>query len=165
MKKLILSLLLVGWATQMFSQITKLSEVAITVNYKYLNAVNTEDLAESVNTLHEEVAFYDIKTSELYSDEYDEYFVTFFIPEGKILAAYDKDGFLIRTVEKFKNIKLPMAIIETIAQKYPKWHMAKDIYKVNYHKDNGVTKMQYKVRLENGEKSFNIKIDEDGNFM
>jgi predicted nucleic acid-binding protein len=165
MKKLILSLLLVGWATQMFSQITKLSEVAITVNYKYLNAVNTEDLAESVNTLHEEVAFYDIKTSELYSDEYDEYFVTFFIPEGKILAAYDKDGFLIRTVEKFKNIKLPMAIIETIAQKYPKWHMAKDIYKVNYHKDNGVTKMQYKVRLENGKKSFNIKIDEDGNFM
>jgi predicted nucleic acid-binding protein len=165
MKKLILSLLLVGWATQMFSQITKLSEVAITVNYKYINAVNTEDLAESVSTLHEEVAFYDIKTSELYSDEYDEYFVTFFIPEGKILAAYDKDGFLIRTIEKFKNIKLPMAIIETIAQKYPKWHMAKDIYKVNYHKDKGVTKMQYKVRLENGEKSFNIKIDEDGNFM
>ena len=103
--------------------------------------------------------------SELYSDEYDEYFVTFFIPEGKILAAYDKDGFLIRTVEKFKNIKLPIDIIETIAQKYPKWHMAKDIYKVNYHQYKGVTKMQYKVRLENGEKSFNIKIDEDGNFM
>jgi hypothetical protein len=165
MKNLILSLLLLGWTTQMFSQITKLPEVYITVNYKYLNAVNAEDMAEPVKMLREEVAFYDLTSSELYSDEYDEYFVTFFIPEGKILAAYDKDANLIRTIEKFKNIKLPMDIRNTIAKKYPNWYMAKDVYKVNYHKDKGVTKMQYKVRLENGNESFNVKIDEDGNFM
>ncbi len=166
MKKLILSLLLLGWATQMFAQITELPEVVITaVNYKYLNSVDADDVAEPVKLLQEQVALYDLKNSDLYSDEYESYYVTFFIPEGKIVAAYDTDGKVIRTIEKFKNIKLPVAVSQSISRRFPNWTLAKDVYMVNYHKDAGVTKMQYKIRLENGKESLNVKVDSDGNFM
>ena len=100
MKNLFFSLLLLGLTTQVYAQITVLPEVAITVNYKYLDAVNSEDMAEGIKMLREEVALYDLKDSELYRDEYDTYFVSFFIPQGKIVAAYDKDGKIINFVKE-----------------------------------------------------------------
>ena len=57
--------------------------------------------------LEEKVAMFDLRSSEYYNDEYDTYYVSFYIPDGKILAAYDKEGKLVRTIEKFKNVKLP----------------------------------------------------------
>jgi hypothetical protein len=109
-----------------------------------------DDMAEPVKMLQDEVALYDLKNSELYSDEYDSYYVTFYIPEGKIVAAYDENGNMIRTIEKFKNVKLPMNIRESIAKRFPNWKLEKDIYRLNYHVDQGVTKMEYKVKLKNG---------------
>ena len=72
---------------------------------------------------------------------------------------------MVRTIEKFKNVKLPISVRESIAKRYPNWAMAKDIYQVSYHSDKGVTKMQYKVRIENGKEFINVKIDGNGNFM
>lgn len=165
MKKLFFSLLLLGLTIQVYAQITVLPEVAITVNYKYLDAVNSNDMAEGIKTLREEVALYDLKDSELYRDEYDTYFVSFFIPEGKILAAYDKDGTLIRTIERFKDIKLPKDILKSVATRYPKWGISKDVYKVNYHRDKGVTREEYKIKLENGDKTVVVKLTPDGDFI
>ncbi len=164
MKKPILILLLFALSSQVYSQVTELDEVVITaVNYKYLNAVDSEDNAVSVQMLEEKVAMHNLKDSELYLDEYDTYYVSFFIPDGKILAAYDKDGKLIRTIERFKNLKLPPQVREAIAKRYPNWSMEHDVYKVNYHK--GVVTKQYKVKLENGDKTIRVKLDEKGNFQ
>jgi hypothetical protein len=41
-----------------------------------------------------------------YEDEYQTNFVRFCIPKGKILAAYDDEGKLLRTVERFKGMKV-----------------------------------------------------------
>lgn len=165
MKKLFFSLLLLGLTIQVYAQITVLPEIAITVNYKYLDALNSEDMAEGIIMLREEVAFYDLKDSELYRDEYDTYFVSFFIPEGKILAAYDKNGILIRTIERFKDIKLPKDILKSVANRFPGWGISKDIYKVNYHHEKGVTKEEYRIKLENGDKTVTVKLAPGGDFM
>lgn len=165
MKKLFFSLLLLGLTIQVYAQITVLPEVAITVNYKYLDAVNSNDMAEGVKMLREEVALYDLKDSELYRDEYDTYFVSFFIPEGKILAAYDKDGILIRTIERFKDIKLPKDVLKSVASRFPEWGISKDVYKVNYHYKKGVTKEEYRIKLENGDKTIVVKLASDGDFI
>jgi len=61
MKNLFFNIFLLGFSIQAFAQITVLPEVDISVNYKYLDAVNTSDDAESVKMLHEKVAFYDLK--------------------------------------------------------------------------------------------------------
>ncbi|SDS48701.1 hypothetical protein SAMN04515667_2285 [Formosa sp. Hel1_31_208] len=165
MKKTILILLVVAISNQVYSQIIKLPEVVITaVNYKYLNAVDSDKNALTVQMLEEKVAMFDLKSSEYYNDEYDTHYVSFYIPDGKILAAYDKNGKLIRTIEKFKNVKLPEKVREAIAKRFPNWTMTSDVYKVDFHKNNVVAKKQYKVRLENGDKRMKVKLDEKGNF-
>ncbi len=164
MKKPILIILLLVLSSQVYSQVTELNEVVITaVNYKYLNAVDSEDTDISVQLLEEKVAMHNLKDSDLYDDDYDTYHITFFIPEGKILAAYDKDGKLIRTIEKFKNVKLPMRVRDAIAKRFPNWTMVEDVYRVNYHK--GSVKKQYKVTLEKEDETMKVKLNEKGDFQ
>lgn len=167
MKKVIIGLLVFGFATQlMFSQIEKLPEVDITVNYKYLNSINaeTQDVDIRVKALEEKVAFYNIKENELYNDEYETYYVTFYIPQGEIVAAYDKDGKIIRTIERFKNIELPKIVMLSIVEKYPKWHVMGDVYKVYYSDKSGIAKKKYIVNLQKDGKYIKVKINDKGEF-
>ncbi|MFD2562739.1 nicotinate-nucleotide adenylyltransferase [Aquimarina rubra] len=166
MKKFIASLLLLGVMNPCLAQkIEKLPEVVIiATNYKYLSTVDSEDESESVDLLQKEVASYDLKNSDVYEDEYDLYYVSFHIPDGKILAAYDKNGKVLRTIEKFNDTRLPRNIMEAVTKRFPGWEITKDVYLVNYHSENGVTK-KYKLRLQNGKKRIKVKTDEFGKFL
>lgn len=169
MKKILFGLLTIGLTSQAFTQIVKteeLSEVIIhATNYKYLNSINTEELASvNVGLLQQKVADFDVKGSGIYQDDYNLYHIDFFIPEGKILAAYDKDGKLMRTAERFKNVNLPIEVRKSVLDRFPEWVITKDLYFVNFHEKKGVTKI-YKLRLENGDKMLRVKIDEKGNFL
>ena len=166
MKKIVVGLLFFGLTCQVFSQIITLSEVDLTaVNYKYINAVDSKDAPIPVEMLENKVALYDIKKSELYNDEYDIYFVSFYIPEGKILAAYNKDGKLIRTIEKFKDVALPKLVRDAVFKRFPEWKLAKDSYRVNYVLEKEDAKKIYKMKLENGDKTLRVKTDENGTFI
>jgi len=168
MKKFLIGLFVFGLITQAFAQITKvekLSEIVIVAtNYKYLNQVDYKEAAIPVELLQRKVATFDLKNADFYRDDYDSYFVSFFIPEGKILAAYDKDGKILRTVEKFKDITLPIPVIKSVTKRFPGWTISKDVYLINYHHDKGVTK-KYKLKLENGDKVLRVKIDAEGTFL
>lgn len=165
MKRLVITLFMLGFTFQSFAQITELPEIRlVAVNYKYLDAAGNEDAALSVQKLQQLVAEYDVKNTDFYTDEYDLYNVNFFIPEGKILASYDKEGNLLRTAEKFKDVALPQAVREAVAARFPNWSITSDVYLVNYHGPDKVTKL-YKIRLENGEQRMRIKTDEKGNFL
>jgi hypothetical protein len=160
---LILIILISGFSSISKAQIV-LPEVKIeAINYKYLNSVG-DAVALPVKRLQREVAAFDLKTSDFYEDEYDTYFISFYIPEGEILAAYDKDGNLLRTAEKYKNVKLPPAVASTVAQKYPGWGIAKDVYLVSYYESRGINKV-YKLILENGNKRMRIKTNENGDII
>lgn len=168
MKKVLLSLFVLGLTSQGFSQITKveeLSEVVVSaVNYKYLNATTNEEVALPVKMLERKAAAYNIKESDLYSDEYDYYTVSFFIPDGRIVAVYNADGQIIRTVEKFKNVKLPDAVNKSVMERFPKWTVESDVYLVSYVDDKG-SKKTYKLKLKNGDERMRVKVDETGTFL
>ncbi|MFT4830637.1 MAG: hypothetical protein ACI815_000273 [Psychroserpens sp.] len=168
MKKLLFGLFVFGLASQGFSQIVKteqLSEVVVTaVNYKYLNATTNEEVALPVKMLERKAAAYNIKDSELYSDEYDFYTVSFFIPEGKIVAVYNADGQIIRTIEKFKDVRLPETVAKAILNRFPKWEVESDVYLVNYTDEKG-SKKTYKLKLKNGDERMRVKVDESGTFL
>ncbi len=169
MKKVLLGLFLMGLTIPSYSQVVKteeLSEVIVyATNYKYLSNVNSQEVTSiPVTALERKVAAYDIKNSDIYMDEYDYYTVTFYIPEGKILAAYDKDGKIIRTAEKFKDINLPVTVKEAVLERFPEWTITKDIYLVTYHEDKGINK-KYKLKLVNGDKVLRVKLDAGGNFL
>jgi hypothetical protein len=166
MKKIILGLFVFGLTIQTFAQVIDLPEVEIVaVNYKYLNDVREPDAAQQVKLLQREVSVFDLKNSEYYEDQYEDYFISFYIPQGKILAAYDKDGKVIRTVEKYKNIALPPVVAESVLKNYSGWNIAENAYLVNYHDRKGVTKKEYKILLEKDSRRMRIKTDENGNIL
>ena len=175
MKNLIIGLVVLGLTTIGFAQETSnefevaLEEIEVLgVNYNYLNAIGHRDAAEPVKLLAEKVASFDLEYSNCLKADYEkqEYYVQYKIPHGEILAVYDKDGEIIRTAEKFKDISLPLAVSNAIVDKYPGWIISRDIYRVTYVKDGELNKT-YKLFIEKtniGTKRI-IKIDENGKFI
>ena len=168
MKKLFIGLLVLGLTTQTFAQVIndgQLPEVTVhAVNYKYLNSVTSNDLDPDVKKLEREVATFDYRNSEMYNDDYGTYSIAFRIPNGKIVAAYDNDGKIVKTIERYVDVKTPKSVRNSVAQKYPGWLLAGDIYKVSYHQDEGVTQ-SYKLLLKNGKDKIRIITDENGNIL
>ena len=142
-----------------------LPEVTVkAVKYKYLNAVDQKDIAQPVKLLERRAAEYDVKSSEFYEEDYDTYFVSFYLPEGQVLAAYAKDGKLLHTAEKYKDVALPMAVRDAVVKRFPQWSITKDVYLVNYFEESGAKKT-YKVTLQNGDKRMKVKTNEKGEFL
>lgn len=168
MKKLMIGLLAFGVTAQTFAQepaFEQLSEIyLVATNYKYLDQVDAFGTDNDIKQIQRKIATYDIKNEDVYQDEYDSYSVSFYIPNGKILASYDKDGKILRTAERFKKTNLPEAVRAAIATRFPRWTVYKDIYLVNYHEKAGV-KRRYKLTLENGDQRINVKLDHYGNFL
>lgn len=169
MKKLVFGLIGIGLALPVTAQIVRteqLSEVTVyATNYKYLNSVKSEEPAAiPVTMLERKVAAFDLMDSEFYNDEYDYYQISFYIPEGKILAAYDADGKIIRTVERFQDVALPSNVREAVAERFPGWIVSKDVYAVTYHQEKGINK-KYKLVLVNGDKKLRVKLDDTGAFL
>lgn len=165
MKKLIFGLFIMGLTTQIYAQDpVQLPEVYIVHNYMYLSAAGSKDLAIPVENLQLKVSDFDVKELDIYSDEYDLYDVYFIIPEGKVLASYDKDGNLLSTAERYKDIKLPLPVGKEISRRFPNWAISKNIYLVNYHESGNIRKL-YKITLENGKKRIKVKVDDQGNFL
>ena len=167
MKNLIITLIITGLTTVGFAQerIIALEEVEVLgVNYKYLDALGDGFVAKPVKLLEQKVATFDLKSLDGYEDEVEDYYVNFKIPKGKILAVYDKEGVIMRTSERFKDIRLPLAVSNAIVKKYPGWKIEGDIYLVNYRKDKKISK-SYKLFLEKKGKHARVKLDEKGIFL
>jgi hypothetical protein len=168
MKKIIISLLAIGLTIPLFSQVINdgmLDEVVVkATNYKYLNETGTREAAVSVNLLQKEVANYDLQEADFYQDDYDFYTVNFFIPDGKVVAAYDKDGNILRTIEKYNNVSLPEDVRNAVVKRFPGWGIYEDVYRITYNQDKGAKKT-YKLTLVNGDKKMRVKLDENGAFL
>ncbi len=165
MKKLILGLLVLGFATQFYAQVVALPEIEVrAMNYKYLNSIDNSVAAVDVKMLEQKVANFDLKNSDFYEDDFDFYKVFFYIPDGKIVASYDGKGNIVSTIEKFRDVKPPRAVINSVTKRFPGWSIHKDTYRVTYHNKKGTVKT-YKLILENGDKSMRVKTDENGKFL
>jgi hypothetical protein len=168
MKKLILGLLVLGLTTQIYAQVIndgQLPEIMVhAVNYKYLNSVNSDDLDLAVKKLELEVANFDYKNSEMYHDDYGAYSISFYIPNGKIVAAYDNDGRIVKTIERYSDVAPPKSVRKTVTKHYPGWTITDDIYKVSYHQDKGITQT-YKLLLKNGKEKVRIMTDANGKIL
>lgn len=160
-----LSLVLAAFALSSVAQEVTLPEVTVTSrNYKYLRSIDNKNTAQPVKLLERKAAAYDIRNSEYYEDDYDTYFITFYLPNGYVLATYDEAGKLIRTAEKFNDVTLPSVVRKAVADRYPNWSISKDVYLVKYNDESGAN-MNYKLLLQNGNKRLRVKLNEKGEFL
>lgn len=168
MKNVLLGLFAIVLAIPSTAQVIKteqLSEVVVeAVNYRYLNQLDNTKAAIPVQMLERKAAAYNIKNQDFYEDDYEFYTVNFIIPEGKIVAAYDSEGTIVRTIERYSDIALPQAVRNSLNKRFPNWKVTKDVYKVHYHQTKGVDKT-YKIKLENGDKTMRVKMTDDGKFL
>jgi len=168
MKKFILSLLAIGLFSFVYSQEAKLEElsevVVEAVNYKYLNTTDNKVAAVPVKMLERKAAAYDVTTKDYYQDNYDYYSVSFVIPDGKLVAVYGPDGKILRTIEKFNNVQLPDAVRAALQDRFPGWEIIKDVYRIRYEDRKGALK-NYKVKLQNGDKTMRVMMSEEGEFL
>ena len=168
MKRFLIGLITIGLASQAFAQEIKteeLSEVVVSpVNYKYLNETDNMEAAIPVQMLQRKVASYNVEESDFYQDDWGLYTVSFFIPDGKIVAVYDEDGKVVRTIEHFEDIALPPAVRTAIVERFPNWELAEDSYRVTYS-DQKAPRKTYKVKIKNGEKTMRVKLTDTGEFL
>jgi len=168
MKKLIISLLAIGITGIAYAQEAKLEElsevVVEAVNYKYLSTTDNKEAAVPVKMLERKAAAYDVTTKDYYQDNYDYYSVSFVIPDGKLVAVYDPDGKILRTIEKFKDIQLPDAVSKALQDRFPNWEIVQDVYRIRYEDRKGALK-NYKIKLQNGEKTMKVMMSEEGEFL
>jgi len=166
MKKIVLGLFIFGLTIQVSSQTVELPETLITVNYKYLDAVDIDNVPERVKKLEAEVLNYkNVDQSKLYEDEQDIYSVSFYVPEGKIVAAYDANGKIIRTIEKYNNVRLPLIVMQAVSKRFPNWGIVEDIYYIKYHIETDSLKQVYKIKLKNENETITVKTNETGMFL
>jgi hypothetical protein len=138
--------------------------VVTDINYKYLNATDSKEVAIPVKMLERKVAAYNVQDSDFYQDDFGFYYISFYIPEGKIVAAYNAEGEIIRTIERFEEVNLPTAVRDAVADRFPKWEIVNDVYRVTYNRTKGANK-SYKIKLKNGDKVMRVKVDDTGEFL
>jgi hypothetical protein len=168
MKKVFISLLAFAIGGTMLSQeirTEQLSEVVVmAANYKYLREADNQQAALPVKMLERKVAAFDVQESGFYEDDWGIYTVNFYIPDGHIVAMYDTDGKVVKTIERFKDVALPPAVRNAVAERFPNWELAGDSYRVNFSEDKGADKT-YKVKIKNGDKTMRVKLNENGEFL
>lgn len=76
---------------------------------------------------------------------------------GILTAKYDKNGDLVKTFQKFKDIPLPSEIRNQVYANYEGWTMTKNKY-VAYGMEDQLDTEKYLVHLERGKDKEKIKI-------
>ncbi|NCO63958.1 MAG: nicotinate-nucleotide adenylyltransferase [Flavobacteriales bacterium] len=165
MKKLIFGLIIIGFTAQMNSQTIELKEVEIVANYDYSQATNTKFEALPVQKIQEKLINYKATNPEI--DDYGDvaYSISFYTPDGKIIADYNTEGNILSTSETYKNVRLPLEVLQAIAKRFPNWTIVEDTYHINFHCEKGITQKVYKIKLMNEEKVLIIKANDTGKFM
>ena len=93
------------------------------------------------------------------------YTISFYTPDGKIIADYNTEGKIISTTEKYKNVRLPLEVLQAIAKRFPNWSILEDTYHISYHCEKGITQKVFKIKLANDEKVLNVKTNDTGDFL
>ncbi|WP_298535740.1 nicotinate-nucleotide adenylyltransferase [uncultured Algibacter sp.] len=167
MKTIALTLTTLFAVANIHAQTVELPQTIISLNYKYIDNHETNNTPIYVKKLESEVLNYNHKDeiSELYDDEYDTYSVSFHIPKGKIVAAYDKNGKIIRTIEKYNNVRLPLEVMQAVSKRFPNWAIVEDVYLVKYHYEVDTLKQEYKIKIKNDDQTIMVKTNEKGLFL
>ena len=87
--------------------------------------------------------------SQVKHEEYDSYEVSFVSGKGILKADFNKDGDLVKSSSRFKNIVLPEKLRDQLYRDHKGWAMTKNIH-ITAGRDGIVNKDYYKIKLENG---------------
>ncbi len=174
MKSLITCLLFIGLTSLGYAQNKErkmLTEIEVyATNYNYIKNVEDKNLPEAVGLLEREVANFDVHQSLLnkrgkrndYPDSDGNYNVKFANKLGTINAVYDYKGKVLKTTERFMNVKLPRMVLNSILKEYPDCIISRDMYFVKYNHNKELIR-KYIIHIKYENKNMKLRLDKNGN--
>lgn len=96
--------------------------------------------------------------------KYDNYLLILETKSGTLAAKYNSKGKLLGVVEKYEDIRLPKEVLHSIYDSYPEWTIMKDKYYYS-QKDGNIEKKQYKLTIQNQEKTKMLTVLSNGEII
>lgn len=172
MKTLIFSFLLIlATAVAHAQQITELEEAR--VGFAPLNVEVIENGDNFTYKVHESFAGEFVKDPIAFmkanfniknfidthkEQDYDSYDVTFKSEQGYLSANFDKDGELVKTQQRFKDIPLPLDVRRELYMANKGWTMTENKF-IAAGRGEILEKQLYKIKMEKGNLSRKVKLD------
>ncbi|MFL1011529.1 hypothetical protein [Flavisericum labens] len=146
---------------EMTSETTEPSTKAINSNYK--NEVVDNSMAIHVSVLEERVSKFDVTSVPEYKGKSEPFKVKFKTDKGYIEVLYGKNGEILKTKERFKQVKLPSVVRDNVLREFSKCKLVSSDYLVWY--DTKRVKKIYKITILQNNSKKKIKITADGEFI
>jgi hypothetical protein len=176
MKKIIISLILLGTTNLNFAQGTnyeldmpvftfpnEVNTKRMDSNYEYLTQVQNSTTPTQVKNLENNILDWNVKNTKAFKGRKAEIFkVKFESIKGQIIASYDSNGEILATEEHFYNVTLPKEVVLSILREHPGWRLYESKYSLMYNKKTGVKKT-FKVLIQKNNKKIWLNIDSLGN--
>jgi len=141
----------------------KKSFITKALNFNYQTNIKANEASFIVAQLQWKVANFDIKTSSVYDNsEAATYNVVFKNNQGKIVATYNNEGKILFTVEKYKDVVIPINLRNAIYKQFPGWAFQSNTYLISYIENKGISK-NYKIKINKGNVKKTLNIDSHGN--
>ena len=169
MKALTIMLLLCFIGNAQAQKVIQLSEARVSYSPEMKLAGNLNNLEVNVKEdyagqfSHNPIKFmeenFDIQDliGSLDAGTYDQFDVTFKSKKGYLMASFGKNGELIKTSQKFKDIPLPNELYHQLWRDYKGYSMVKNKY-VASGRGNTITKQHYIISLKKGTDKQNVKL-------
>ena len=170
MKNLAIGLFVLGLTSLGFSQnvnseteVVKLDDVVLTTaNMNYLSIVQDNTLSDHVKSLENDAARFNVKKSPKFDGHKESFKTIFRGTKGYIIATYDNNGNIVKTSERYHDIKLPVPVRKSLFSEFPDWSVNDITYTVSYRIDKDPSKV-YRIQIEKDNLKKSLKIDSDGN--
>ncbi len=173
MKKLLIGIFFLGLTNLAFAQVSSeegrtLELEGITVmppNMGYFtNVVNGGVKAIKVVELQKIVASFDIAKSSIYDAKVRLYDFKFKHKDGNVSATFNRDGRIVKSYERYKDIAFPVTVRNSIYKAFPGWSTEANTYIVSYASGHNSKKV-LKVKLAKEGKTKHIKVNTQGKIL
>lgn len=129
------------------------------LNEAYLTSVSMQDAPDIINRMQEAVANFKVKKIESFNWKADgtcEY--TFEIPACKIVAAYDKAGTVLNTLEEYQDVKVPYNFVEMVQNEYQNAMIVASKFSIAYSNEKA-TRKSLQLSILNNNQTMELNFD------
>ncbi len=134
--------------------------IANAKNNHYFEMTKVQSSSVVIRQMQKEAADYDVKNASIYDNsEKATYLVIFKNKGNKLIARYDRNGRVLSTMERYKNVALPTNLKVAITKKYPEWVFGQNGCNFSYNRSKGLQK-NIKLQLKQGKSRKTLKIND-----
>lgn len=163
MKRILMYSLMIGWALAAYSQhVIELEETELTFvpsakvifedygngNLRISEAYSNQFENNAIRFLKENFDIHEFLRLNK-TENFDQVMVLFSSSRGSLKAQYDKNGELVKTFQKFRDLPLPKAVTEQVQHNYRNWSVVHNKYLATSRKDE-IVKEKYVIHIQKG---------------